>query len=472
VRCCAHIINLVVKDGTAVLESLINNLRSMVKYIKVSPSCMHKFVEICRSLALKIGEGISLDVSTRWNSTYKMLRTAIAYKEAIETYADADLNYKWEPTAEEWDLFLTIEPILASLAKVTTALSASSYPTANLFYPHIVDVKIALRAAMCSNSLNLRRMGIAMMEKFNKYWEEKNNVMVIATILDPRYKMRYIEWCFGKIFDGDQIRFEIDEVRDELEKLYEDFELQHRERKAAQSKSSASSSFTIDKTCSLPSASCEFQSFLSSTEANPSKSELLIYLDETNVSLGDKDFDLLNWWKVNSHRFPVVSRMAKKFLTVPATSVSSESTFSTGGRTLDDYRSSLSPTMVEALICSSSWIRGAHDGSFTQVVCYSFLVSYSRFQIFYLYLISLCIIRRKMMRTMSRIFHLQKAQWKATSNTHRLQCSQIVQMRWNHGDMEVMICSWTLGHGLRKCFWSDGNYNMGAFVWLHGLQIQ
>jgi hypothetical protein len=62
----------------------------------------------------------------------------------------------------------------------------------------------------------------------------KNNVMVIATILDPRYKMRYIEWCFGKIFDGDQLRFEIDEVQGELEKLFEDCELQHRERKAAQ----------------------------------------------------------------------------------------------------------------------------------------------------------------------------------------------------------------------------------------------
>lgn len=39
------------------------------------------------------------------------------------------------------------------------------------------------------------------------------------------------------------------------------------------------------------------------------------------------------------------------------------STFSTGGRTLDDYRSSLRPSMVEALVCSSSWIRGTHDGS-------------------------------------------------------------------------------------------------------------
>jgi hypothetical protein len=50
-----------------------------------------------------------------------MLRTAIAYKEAIKTYADSDLNYKWEPTAEEWDLFVAIEPILASLAKVIVA---------------------------------------------------------------------------------------------------------------------------------------------------------------------------------------------------------------------------------------------------------------------------------------------------------------------------------------------------------------
>jgi hypothetical protein len=189
------------------------------------------------------------------------------------------------------------------------------------------------------------------------------------TILDPRYKMRFIEWCFNKIFDEHQVVFELEDVRSELEKLYGDFEVQHRERKESQSKSNASSSLSVERSCSLPSASCQFQSFLSSTQSNPSKSELLIYLEETNVCLSDKEFDLLNWWKVNSHRFPVVSRMAKKFLTIPATSVSSESTFSTGGRTLDDYRSSLRPSMVEALVCSSSWIRGTHDGSMIYVVC-------------------------------------------------------------------------------------------------------
>jgi hAT family C-terminal dimerisation region len=37
--------------------------------------------------------------------------------------------------------------------------------------------------------------------------------------------------------------------------------------------------------------------------------------------------------------------------------VASESTFSAGGRVLDDYRSSLTKEMVEMLICSGAWIR-------------------------------------------------------------------------------------------------------------------
>ncbi|KAL8545329.1 hypothetical protein ACS0TY_005491 [Phlomoides rotata] len=37
--------------------------------------------------------------------------------------------------------------------------------------------------------------------------------------------------------------------------------------------------------------------------------------------------------------------------------VASESAFSTGGRTLDHFRSSLTPTTVEVLICVQDWLR-------------------------------------------------------------------------------------------------------------------
>jgi hypothetical protein len=49
--------------------------------------------------------------------------------------------------------------------------------------------------------------------------------------------------------------------------------------------------------------------------------------------------------------------LAKDILAVPVSTIASESTFSTGGRILDSFRTSLSATTVEALICTQSWLR-------------------------------------------------------------------------------------------------------------------
>ena len=65
----------------------------------------------------------------------------------------------------------------------------------------------------------------------------------------------------------------------------------------------------------------------------------------------------------------MVEKMARRFLTIPASSVSSESTFSTGGKVLDDYRSSLKPAMVEAMVCGASYIKGAHR-DLNLIVCF------------------------------------------------------------------------------------------------------
>ena len=100
----------------------------------------------------------------------------------------------------------------------------------------------------------------------------------------------------------------------------------------------------------------QFAMHLEEIESRESNSELSRYLTENCEKITD-DFDLLMWWRCNSSKYPILSTLAKDILAVPVSTVASESSFSTGGRILDSFRTSLSPTTVEALICTQSWLR-------------------------------------------------------------------------------------------------------------------
>ena len=90
--------------------------------------------------------------------------------------------------------------------------------------------------------------------------------------------------------------------------------------------------------------------------ASSSKTELELYLNESIID-DIVDFDILKWWKFNSERFPVLSKIARDIIDIPVSTVTSESCFSTGSRVLDSFRSSLTPTIVETLIYSQDWLR-------------------------------------------------------------------------------------------------------------------
>ncbi|CAN1268245.1 Putative AC9 transposase [Linum perenne] len=74
-------------------------------------------------------------------------------------------------------------------------------------------------------------------------------------------------------------------------------------------------------------------------------------------------FDILGWWKTKDVKYPVLSDIAKDILAIPISTVPSESTFSTGGRVLDEFRSSLSPKIVEAVTYCGDWMRSSKFSS-------------------------------------------------------------------------------------------------------------
>jgi hypothetical protein len=49
--------------------------------------------------------------------------------------------------------------------------------------------------------------------------------------------------------------------------------------------------------------------------------------------------------------------MARDILAIPVSTVASESAFSTGGRVIETFRSSLKEEMTEALICAQQWLK-------------------------------------------------------------------------------------------------------------------
>ncbi|KAK1381706.1 hypothetical protein POM88_019441 [Heracleum sosnowskyi] len=97
-------------------------------------------------------------------------------------------------------------------------------------------------------------------------------------------------------------------------------------------------------------------------ETTEKKNDVDIYLAEEPLNPMIAQFDILLWWKDNASRYKTLSMIAKDILVIPVSTVASESAFSTSGRILDPFRSSLSPKMLEALVCTQSWLKGSHDG--------------------------------------------------------------------------------------------------------------
>ncbi|XP_052119311.1 zinc finger BED domain-containing protein RICESLEEPER 2 [Arachis duranensis] len=137
-RCCAHIINLIVKEGLKEIDESVLRIRSAVKYVRYSPSRASRFQK-CVELEKIQYKGLPcIDVETRWNSTYQMLEVALKHRKAFELLALKDNTYIGEmnggkgrgvPSDSDWEYAESIVPFLRVFSDATICISGTLYVT-------------------------------------------------------------------------------------------------------------------------------------------------------------------------------------------------------------------------------------------------------------------------------------------------------------------------------------------------------
>ena len=76
-------------------------------------------------------------------------------------------------------------------------------------------------------------------------------------------------------------------------------------------------------------------------------SELSKFISENPIPVKENP---LTWWLEKTNEYPILSRLARKYLAIPATEVPSESLFSNFGNIITPQRSLLLPDVTVSLI--------------------------------------------------------------------------------------------------------------------------
>ncbi|PIA55464.1 hypothetical protein AQUCO_00700036v1 [Aquilegia coerulea] len=347
VRCCCHVLNLIVKDGLSDdgFKEPIHRIKENLGFIFGSTQRYQHFRDACTNAGLP-PKRLPVDVKHRWNSTYEMLNEALPYYNVIKSY----LKDKACPEVvldSDWLLANMLRDFLHVFVEATEYFSGVYYTTSNSVINHLYAISVIFqRYRHVQEFMGLVR---SMEIKFLKYWGKTPTLFSIAYILDPRAKYAALDI----IISGTKCVDTSESVHNEIFRLYDEYVVIS-QNNVVDTPTSSANNVATSSTSGYNSAWAFLQTQINNVSGSASN-ELQRYLSEPILTEFDKEFDVLSWWRANKQRFPILSMMARDVLAVPVSTVASESAFSAGRRVLSDYRSRLVPPLVEASVCLKDW---------------------------------------------------------------------------------------------------------------------
>uniref|UniRef100_A0A803QGL1 Zinc finger BED domain-containing protein RICESLEEPER 2-like n=1 Tax=Cannabis sativa TaxID=3483 RepID=A0A803QGL1_CANSA len=278
-------------------------------------------------------KSVSLDVPTRWNSTYLMLEAAEKYQKAFERMEMHDVGYVMEfctskekacPNESDWDSARLFIKFLKIFNDSTLRFSGSNYVTSNHFLDRVSFIHSRLEF-WCGNKSNykLNIMAESMKIKFDKYWGEikkLNPLLLVAILLDPRYREPYLKICF-EMMCGDSLEASrhANNVRKILDQMYKEYSIIDSNGGIHHSSSTHLGEESRDEHENDDDYTWfdqQRKEKLKAVEHSENKTEVDKYFIEACENFENPDFDVLKWWKHNVGRFKILSKIAQDIFAI------------------------------------------------------------------------------------------------------------------------------------------------------------
>ncbi|GAB4860814.1 hypothetical protein Ancab_040052 [Ancistrocladus abbreviatus] len=359
----APVLDLIAKSTLKLVDDVLDKVRDLVKYVNKSPIQRKKFFDLAeKRLQLQVRHRLCLDTPLRWNTTYRLLDHVLYYKTVFIHLKELDQDLINE---EEWQKLSMVHKILKMLYDVTCMILGTKCPSANLYLKGVLMVHSRMLEIARGPHTFLTDTIKEMKAIFDNYWHQNNLILSCAAILDPRYKVKFVEYCYMKLY-GCNIGEHVGKVVNTLYCLFAEYK-QHAALDS--SPPAGSSNVNTDFASGSDDVFEDYNQFLSVTSRSQGrKSELDLYLEEPSYDL-NSDLDVLEFWSKSAMRYPELSVMARDMLSIPASTVTSKSAFNIGSKTLSSVQRSMMPETVQALICLQDWLCAQGDSADSTIKC-------------------------------------------------------------------------------------------------------
>ena len=179
-------------------------------------------------------------------------------------------------------------------------------------------------------------------------------IYYIGLIVNPILKFDALDEWLQVIYNEDQLKIEKikNEVNSLLYILYNIYkEMYENDINLIKSSSTTSSSSFYKNPLKM------FKSRKKITTSSPNNTtDIDRYLRVETIPFEDnEDFEILEWWKKQKIKYPMLSIIARDVLTVLVSTVASKAVFSAGGRVVSKKRCNLSPETIKAVVFLKDW---------------------------------------------------------------------------------------------------------------------